>query len=428
MYNIEIGEQHLDYIKYENSGYFEPHRDWVRVTNSQHVQYTVLLGLTKNHYNHYNGRTILWIPVNNLNQYDYQILTETTVPNDLFKTVCQKYNLPDHINLIKELFEINKSNQKCIPIKINAYTIGNGLMFQSSFIHSGEQFTSNNNDNCKELFSFVINVTGIELLTRTTGLTRLTESTELTELTELTGLTELTESIELNKDYELDKYLIPEEKCSQIANWLSDSANKFILFDEFESWMCWSNSKFIQTHKLYPFEIIVSSGTYNKKTFSDKYIRFGNLDNDIVDMTNITNIANTSDTSDTQQINLLEKISQNLNQIYNLTKNKLNTKGRHSFINSVVQKIDEDNNKIANLDNMYFFIENMDSETISKIKCNLSNYLENFTYSNNSKVTRFEQILNTWETSGCNDSGDEYDETTYLTCQIDIKFGFFKLN
>jgi adenosine deaminase len=44
---------------------------------------------------------------------------------------------------------------------------------------------------------------------------------------------------ELNKDYELDKYLIPEEKCSQIANWLSDSANKFILFDEFESWMFW---------------------------------------------------------------------------------------------------------------------------------------------------------------------------------------------
>lgn len=387
MYNVEIGEQKFDYIKYENAGYFEPHRDWVRVTNSQFNQYTLLLGLTDNKYNYYNGNTILWIPVNNLNQYDYQILTESTETNEFFKTVCQKYNLPAYMNTINELFETNKSNQKCIPTRINSFLSGNGLMFQSSFIHSGEKFNSYH-DVCKELFSITINVTGIEIITS------------------------LSDKI---KDNELDKYLIPEEKSNIIQSWLFEQANKFILLDEFENWMCVDGCKFIKENNLYPFQIIVSSGTYNNKKFSDKYLRFGNIDSDIVDLNGIQN-----------KVNLLEKISQNLNEIYNLTKNKLNKRGRETFINSIVKKTDEDKNLISNLDNMCFILGDLDTDTKYKIKYNLTNYLNNFTYSNNSKVTRFEEILNTWEESGCNDSGDEYDETTYLTCQIDIKFGFFK--
>lgn len=387
MYNVEIGEQKFDYIKYENGGYFEPHRDWVRVTNSQFNQYTLLLGLTDDKYNYYNGDTILWIPVNNLNQYDYKILTESTEPNEFFKAVSQKYNLPFSFDLTKELLETNKSSQKCIPTRINAFSSGNGLMFQSSFIHSGEKFNSHHS--CKELFSITINVTGVEVIN------------ELTDKT---------------KDDELDKYLIPKEKSSMITSWLSDTSNKFILYDEFENWMCFDDCKFIKEHNLYPFQIIVSSGTYNNKKFSDKYLRFGNIDSDIIDLIVIDN-----------KVNLLEKISQNLNEIYNLTKNKLNKRGRETFINSIVKKTDEDKHLISNLDNMCFILNDLDADTKYKIKYNLSNYLDNFTYSNNSKVTRFEEILNTWEESGCNDSGDEYDEITYLTCQIDIKFGFFKL-
>ena len=53
--------------------------------------------------------------------------------------------------------------------------------------------------------------------------------------------------------------------------------------------------------------------------------------------------------------------------------------------------------------------------------------MNNLNFSNNSKLIRFEEILNTWEESGCNDDGDEYNETTYFTCQIDIKFGFYKI-
>lgn len=70
-YSITIGTQLFDYIKYDTGGYFDSHRDWVRIGNSQQVQYTLLLGLTPNtgYSNPYSGNTILWIPVNYLNQY-----------------------------------------------------------------------------------------------------------------------------------------------------------------------------------------------------------------------------------------------------------------------------------------------------------------------------------------------------------------------
>ncbi len=199
--------------------------------------------------------------------------------------------------------------------------------------------------------------------------------------------------------------------------WLSDPDNKFILFDKFESWMCWNNSQFIRDYFLFPFQIILSSGSYNNKNFSDKYIRYGNLDTDI------NKIFDANSDSD-----LLEKINLNLNEIYDKTKSKLNTRGRETFIDGEVEEVQNNFDNLPNIDSMYFDLDFINGELKNKIVFNLENYLNNFSYSNNSVITRFEKILNTWEESGCNDDGDEYEETTYLNCQIDIKFGFYKLD
>ncbi len=387
-YNVEVGEQIFDYIKYDNGGYFEPHRDWVRVSSDQQTQYTLLIGLTEKEKYYTSGNTIIWIPVNYLNQHDYKVLIEPDVPNDLFKIVCYKYGLPVDSNQVKKLFDTNKSTQKCIPCKINTLTNGTGLLFQSNFLHSGEEYYGN----CipKELFSLTINITGIDSVQ--------------------------TPNPYINQDNFLSKYQIPCEH-NMINSWLSDPDNKFILFDKFESWMCWNNSQFIRDYFLFPFQIILSSGSYNNKNFSDKYIRYGNLDTDI------NKIFDANSDSD-----LLEKINLNLNEIYDKTKSKLNTRGRETFIDGEVEEVQDNFDNLPNIDSMYFDLDFINGELKNKIQFNLENYLNNFSYSNNSVITRFEKILNTWEESGCNDDGDEYEETTYLNCQIDIKFGFYKLD
>jgi hypothetical protein len=53
------------------------------------------------------------------------------------------------------------------------------------------------------------------------------------------------------------------------------------------------------------------------------------------------------------------------------------------------------------------------------------NYVSNL-IKNNQTIKHQEKVLNRWEESGCNDSGDEYDDETYLHCDIDIKFCFCK--
>ncbi len=395
-YNIDIGEQTFDYIKYENGGYFEPHRDWVRVSSEQQIQYTLLLGLTEKENYCSSGNTIIWVPVNYLNQYDYKILVESESTNEQFKMVCYKYGLPVDINQVKILFETNKSNQKCIPCKISVLTQGFGLLFQSNFLHSGEEYYHWYKP--KELLGLTINITGIQNF-------KLLESKLDVEGTE--GF--------------LIKYNIPLT-YTHIDLWLSNPDDKFILFEKFESWMCWNNSKFIHDYFLFPFQIIVASGTYNNKKFSDKYIRYGNLESDI------TNIFKQESNLNLKSNDLLEKISQNLLEIYNQTKTKLNTRGRETFIEGVVEEEQDNLDKVSEIKKMYFNLEFVNSESKNKIRYNLENYLNNFSYSNNSVITRFEKVLNTWEESGCNDDGDEYDETTYLNCQIDIKFGFYKLD
>jgi hypothetical protein len=60
------------------------------------------------------------------------------------------------------------------------------------------------------------------------------------------------------------------------------------------------------------------------------------------------------------------------------------------------------------------------------INIDIDNYVNNFIISNNNIITHTEKVNNTWEESTCNDDGDEYEDTTYLNCKIDIKFCFMK--
>ena len=73
------------------------------------------------------------------------------------------------------------------------------------------------------------------------------------------------------------------------------------------------------------------------------------------------------------------------------------------------------------------FSTKLDSDKLNSIEQNITNYWLNFNFKNNQIGSYQEKIINTWEESGCNDSGDEYDDTTYFTCSIDIKFGFYKI-
>ena len=381
-YYVEIGTQSFDYIKYDNGGYFEPHRDWVRVTNSQQIQYTLIIGLTELNNMDYGGNTIIWIPLNHTNQYDYKILTESDSMTTELKFVCSKYNLSHNYDDIQQLLKINLTGHKYIPSKIKSYTQGSGLLFQSSFLHSGESFY--NWIKPKELLTLTINITGVE--------------------------NKVNDILENNHNNNHNKFNL----------WIRDQNDKFICYDEFEGWMCNLESE-ISANNLLPFQIIISSGTYNDKQFSDKYLKYLNLDEDLNILNDNLNILNDN------KLNILEKINKTIVNIYEETKKKLNNRGKEAHIKSkiITGKTDE---QITNkFDEINFDIKKINITNKENIVYNLTNFMNNIDFSNNSKLIRFEEILNTWEESGCNDDGDEYDETTYLTCQIDIKFGFYKI-
>jgi hypothetical protein len=378
-YSLSIGTQSFDYIKYDTGGYFDSHRDWVRIGNSQQVQYTLLLGLTSNN-NHtykFGGNTIIWIPVNYLNQYDYGILTQSEYATDEFKATCKKYSLSTNYDEVKNLLDTNKSGQKCIPAKININNIGSGLLFQSNFLHSGEIYSDYYKP--KELLGITVNITGIA-----------------------------------------NDIQIKNDKNEILTNWLNDPEDKFITFDEFESWMCQNDSEFIVKNNLFPFQIIISSGTYNNKKFNDKYLKYLNLFDDFEQIKQNNLEVN-------KDVSVLEKISKTLNEIYNKTKNKLNTRGRESHIESKLIDSNDNFDTIKYFENINWNPSKLIINDYDIIKYNLENYLKNLDLNQNSKISRFEEILNTWEESTCNDDGDEYDETTYLNCQIDIKFCFYKI-
>jgi hypothetical protein len=316
-------------------------------------QYTMLIGLTKSSYFSYDGNTILWFPVDDSNKEDYKILTESIEYDSKFLDIARKYNLPLN-DSVKKLFNNTELGQKLIPYRINTYTIGKSLLFKSDIIHSGEEFYNWNN--AKELLMFTINITGIEPVCN-------------------------------------------QDKIEQFLN----TSTQIIMFDKYQP---------IFSEKVFPFQIILSKGKYNNKTFADHYIKYLNFQDSI---------------DSDKNVNILEQINTILISIYNKTKEKLNHRGRESHISA---ELLEESTNISEVVNSYKYFDTpiiLTPEQKEMIQIEIYNYVNNFIISNNEIITHTEKINNTWEESGCNDDGDEYDEITYLNCAIDIKFCFIKL-
>lgn len=384
-FEVEIGPQLFDYIKYEVDGYFEKHRDWVRINNQNQQQYTLLMGLSQK-INWDGGHTILWFPVDDSNIEDYETiisfkdLDETTNNNFFFskdpnviklRNIMSKYNIPSYsnkcMNEIKN-FIIEQSNDiKYLPHYFDTLRRGNCLMFKSDIVHSGEKFTAYNKS--KELFGFTINVTCLD------------SSNQITD-----------------------------DISTKLDTWLGDKTNPIITFDNFESWMI----DWVDKNNLVPFQIILNSGKYNDKNFNYNYTKYWNLSNDI--------------NNDSESDDLLNQISKTLLEIYDETKASLHHRGRETHLASKVLEQSSQLEQVQSLNQMKFKFNKNDSD-LSAIKqiinTFVSNYVQNL-LTNNQKIKHQEKVLNRWEESGCNDSGDEYDDQTYLHCDIDIKFCFSK--
>lgn len=370
-YDVSIGTQSFDYIKYDNGGYFDKHKDFVRVSNCTQRQYTMLIGLTKNNsYSYGGGNTILWFPVDSSNIEDYnklinisgnysannrQLLNKDTE----LLAVLRKYNLSACGDSMKTLLATNEN--KYIPYRINSFDCGKSLLFKSDIVHSGEEFY--NWYSAKELLMFNINITGID-----------------------------------------NNVIIAQSE--RMNQWLNDPTHsQIIMFDEFEHSMV----KTAEENILFPFQIIISSGEYNHKKFFDKYLKYLNLQDKI---------------EKDDSYNILERINSTLVEIYNKTKIKLNKRGRETHISSEILEESSDLSRVEKLNGVRFNTSHLSLEEIDTI--DMINYMNIITSTNN-VVSHIEKINNTWEESSCNDDGDEYDETTYLHCNIDIKFCFMKI-
>lgn len=374
-FDIMVGSQAFDYIRYDNGGYFDKHKDFVRVNNPMHRQYTMIIGLTKNDtYFTYGGNTILWFPIDSTNNSDYEKITDVNISlSGEIKEIIKKYNLPSTIDDIKSLLKTNNELPiRYMPHRVNCFGYGKSLLFRSDIIHSGEEYHSAYST--KNLLMLTINITGID-----------------------------NNTTQKNEDL---LTFIPSTYIDKIQNWLNDS-NKIIVFDEFEYFMC----RFAEDNKLIPFQIIISTGEYNNKTFSDTYVKYLNLQNKM----------------EKDNGSLLERINLTLVEIYEKTKKKLNTRGREYHIGSEILEESSNLANIEKLNGIQFNTSYINFDEIDTII--IDNYVKCIDVSNNNKIltiTHTEKINNTWEESSCNDDGDEYEETTYLHCNIDIKFCFLK--
>lgn len=481
LYDVSIGDQIFDYIKYNNGGYFDKHKDFVRIKSSQSKQYTVLIGLGSEGETYSwseNGNTVLWFPIDHINQYDYEILsnfayseetmqsTQLTLSNTNIsqnvKDLCQKYGI-GYIysgDKIKTLFQQNQTNEKYMPYVFNINGRGKSLMFRSDIIHSGEPYYNVNRP--KELFSFVINITGINQLTEQVDnqLTNQPTNQLFFEIAEPKTKNILYKAECIEDELPSDSIFEKIDKsinnstnnpadssnimCGKFNEWLNDAKSNIIMFDNFEYWMI----EWAKINKLVPWQIIVSKGSYNNKNFADTYIRYCNLDEDFVCELVDTNTE--SNTNTKYNTSILHKITTSFNNIYTKTKEKLNKRGRETHIESKIESTNLDVSNIDNLLNIRFntdYIMELNKmvsglDQLTNAKYNILNYAENFTQDliklnqtnqinqlnqTNQTIKYEEKVVNTWEESTCNDDGDEYDETTYLQCNINIKFCFCKL-
>jgi hypothetical protein len=253
-YNIQIGDQLYDYVKYNNGGYFETHKDFVRINSEQQCQYTMIIGLSEQSYDSQttntantiktsNGSTLIWLPIDTeeLKSDNNIILNEfakynkiDNLENNVYYTeeylqVISKYNIPSSYTII-DIINLLESHRNYFPYFSNAYEMTKVLLFKSELYHSGEKYFSEQNKS-KEIIVITLNITGTENIKET----------------------------------------------EQIEMFINDSKQKFIVFNKF----CPEQIEWCIKYNLLPYQIILNDGMYKHLDFSNKIIRYFNLNEEI---------------------------------------------------------------------------------------------------------------------------------------------------
>ena len=221
-YNVTLGEGAFDYIKYDNGGYFEKHKDFIRMENPAYQQYTLLIGLTDKAAHSFGGYTVLWLPVNDANRADYTALQTATD-----EAVLKKYNL--HGKTVKELLA---SCPGFLPHRIECYQQGRALLFRSDLLHSGEVYHSSYA--AKELCMVSLGLTGLPRETTACA----------------------------------------EGSLDRVLAWRANPLEHVIEFNAFEPFM-------LSLEEVIPFQVIIAQGDYKGKPFSDVYLRYYNFEKDL---------------------------------------------------------------------------------------------------------------------------------------------------
>ena len=162
-YIVTIGDQEFDYIFYEENGYFDSHTDFVRINNDNQCQYTLLIGLTSEEIKIYNdGKTIIWIPIDENNRNEYNYLSNglnnnnLDIKNELESNYGLNINNNSNYIIINKYLLDAKSKPLGIPYGFDCHYQGNSLLFKSNLIHCGELVKKK-----KELLMITINIIGI---------------------------------------------------------------------------------------------------------------------------------------------------------------------------------------------------------------------------------------------------------------------------
>jgi len=491
LYYIQIGEQLYDYIVYKNGGYFETHQDFIRINSDTQAQYTMLIGLSNywtgngstiiwipfiNTTNTDTNTTNL-IELEAYNDelktdYDYIINLNIDTVEELqyeqLNKIMNKYFDSNYYTIdIIQFRNLLLSNPNHMPYFFNSYEKTKVLLFKSNLPHSGEKYYSDSISDCihKELLSITLNITACENYKNQ----------------------QLDKQLDKQSDQIKQNYfnIIPEKYLPKVTDWLlSKINNKIIVFDKFELWQI----EFARTFKLVPFQIILNDGKYNGNQFNNKYTKYLNLDNDLKKIYNIVGTSSNHDEhhsvqndnlddelddqyyeqydnyyndydyydcytyddydkkyneyffpqsdisqSDISQSDILQCISKTLLDIYKKTKYDLSNLANKRY-DEVYSSIEEINSNMSNISQLFglkfdtSYLKTIDLNVLNKIKTIVDDYVKNYQGHNNVFIKHKELVDNRWSREMCNDdNGSSGHYTSYLNCNIDIKFCFISI-
>ena len=404
-YDVSIGDQEFDYVRYENGGYFDLHHDFVRMSNPNHCQYTMLIGLTPTEHigNCSGGETIVYVPVTSANQTDFDILSdivkltkdkEDPYDFDVFQQIALAHGVTEsyvynlHINHYSKTIRLTDADGQIIglPHLIKTYFSGDALLFKSELYHSGEIFRTSENDIAKECLMITINVTKSR------------------------------------------NAIINTDESTLLQNWLDNESESCITFDQFDDWMI----DFSSQRGLIPFQIVTTFGEIDGVPFNQKTVTHFNFDSSCND--------NLLDQLDQPDVSILERITEILNQSYNSIKEKYvkdqNSKAwrKIKILSSHIKKQNKDKHfdevKNININRFAFKYFEITADEYRNICDKIDYYAKTHSDTSVQLLEHKEKLQIRTETQEwCNDGPttevDQY--VAYLACNIDIKFGFCKI-